>query len=141
MDWYLRSWTQWISCFKNQHAARCRRAACEDDNHNDGDIRTPVVIGSGTVKIIKPLMSSQVNTSNRIRQTFRFGWRLLAASYTHVNRLTHHALGWVLMAVLVGYFLFCGVFLSLRYVVLPNIRHNQNYSCELAWLASEFAPQ
>ena len=135
MDWYLCSWTQWISCFKNQPAARCRRAACEDDNHNDGDIRTPVVIGSGTVKIIKPLMSSQVNTSNRIRQTFRFGWRLLAASYAHVNRLTHHALGWVLMAVLVGYFLFCGVFLSLRYVVLPNIDH---YKPEVEKVASYF---
>jgi uncharacterized protein (TIGR02099 family) len=39
------------------------------------------------------------------------------------NRLSHHALGMLLTGMLVLYFVFCGLVLGLRFVVLPNIDH------------------
>ncbi|MDB5838883.1 MAG: hypothetical protein JWQ23_835 [Herminiimonas sp.] len=48
-------------------------------------------------------------------------WRAVYQGYTILNRVTHHALGAFLMLLLVVYFLFCGLFLVLRYAVLPNI--------------------
>ena len=48
-------------------------------------------------------------------------WRAMLDGYRFLNRATHHVLGAVLMALLVAYFVFCGLFLGLRYLVLPNI--------------------
>lgn len=62
-------------------------------------------------------------------------WRFLAASYHSVNKVTHHALSWFLIVLLVAYFVFCGMFLTLRYVVLPNI---DSYKPELERVASYF---
>lgn len=62
-------------------------------------------------------------------------WRFVAASYQTANRVTHHALNWFLLALLVLYFVFCGMFLTLRYVVLPNI---DSYKPELERVASYF---
>jgi uncharacterized protein (TIGR02099 family) len=62
-------------------------------------------------------------------------WRFVASSYQTANRVTHHALSWFLFALLILYFIFCGVFLSLRYVVLPNI---DNYKPEVEKVASYF---
>lgn len=63
------------------------------------------------------------------------GGRFVAASYQSANRVTHHALSWFLLVLLIMYFVFCGMFLTLRYVVLPNI---DNYKPELERVASYF---
>ncbi len=66
-------------------------------------------------------MSSQPNPFQRFRSAVSPGWRALVAGFESANRITHQALGWLLIALVVLYFLFCGAFLSLRYLVLPNI--------------------
>ena len=57
------------------------------------------------------------------RQRFTLLWRQIVGGYNRINRLTHHVAGFVLKTLIVVYFLFCGMFLTLRYVVLPNINH------------------
>jgi uncharacterized protein (TIGR02099 family) len=61
-------------------------------------------------------------------------WRAGITTYKHVNLVTHHLLGALLKLVIVAYFLFCGLFLGLRYVVLPNIGH---YKAEVEQIASK----
>jgi uncharacterized protein (TIGR02099 family) len=80
-------------------------------------------------------MSSQPDNTNRIRQALLLGWRSVRFGYNKVNRVTHHALSWVLITLVVIYFTFCAVFLSLRYVVLPNI---DSYKSQVEQLASHF---
>lgn len=50
-------------------------------------------------------------------------WRLARASYRYVNTATHHVFGALVKLVIFAYFIFAVLFLSLRYVVLPNIDH------------------
>ncbi len=66
-------------------------------------------------------MSSQPNPVHRFRQALSPAWRALVAGLDAANRMTHHALGWLFIALVVLYFVFCGAFLSLRYLILPNI--------------------
>ena len=80
-------------------------------------------------------MSSQPDNTNRIGQALLLGWRSVRSGYDKVNRVTHHALSWVLVALVVLYFAFCAAFLSLRYVVLPNI---DGYKSQVEQLASHF---
>ncbi|WP_240950428.1 YhdP family protein [Collimonas pratensis] len=63
-------------------------------------------------------------------------WRAGIATYKHLNLVTHHVLGALLKLLIVAYFLFCGLFLSLRYVVLPNIGY---YKAEVEQIASKAA--
>ena len=80
-------------------------------------------------------MSSQPNTANRIRQNLQLTWRKVRAGYDTANRITHHALSWVMLVLVITYFAFCAAFLSLRYVVLPHI---DAYKSEVEQLASHF---
>jgi len=48
-------------------------------------------------------------------------WHKMLVCYVYANRLTHHALGLLLKTALLAYFIFCILFLTLRYAVLPNI--------------------
>ena len=80
-------------------------------------------------------MSSQSPTANRIRQNLQLGWRKVRADYDTANRITHHALGWVMLVLVILYFAFCAAFLSLRYVVLPHI---DAYKSQVEQLASHF---
>ncbi|WP_395822856.1 YhdP family protein [Collimonas sp.] len=61
-------------------------------------------------------------------------WRAWIVTCNHINLATHHLVGALLTLLLVGYFLFCGLFLSLRYVVLPHVG---NYKAEVEQMASE----
>lgn len=56
-------------------------------------------------------------TANRLRLC----WRTLQASLRHINNASHHALGWLLKLLVLAYFIFCALFLTLRYAVLPQI--------------------
>ncbi len=80
-------------------------------------------------------MSSQPDNPNRIGQALRLGWRSVRVGYDKVNRVTHHALSWLVLGLIVAYFVFCAAFLSLRYIVLPNI---DGYKSEVEQLASHF---
>ncbi|MBM3336214.1 MAG: TIGR02099 family protein [Betaproteobacteria bacterium] len=80
-------------------------------------------------------MSSQPDNPDRIRQALRLGWRSVRVGYDKVNRVTHHALSWLVLALIVIYFAFCAAFLSLRYIVLPNI---DAYKVQVEQLASYF---
>lgn len=80
-------------------------------------------------------MSTHHIETDRIRQNLLKRWRVLATAYDKVNHITHHALSWLVVFLLVLYFAFCGVFLSLRYLVLPHI---DNYKPEVEQLASRF---
>ncbi|MDB5821721.1 MAG: hypothetical protein JWR21_425 [Herminiimonas sp.] len=48
-------------------------------------------------------------------------WRTGLHGYRVANRVTHHALGFLLVGVAILYFVFCATVLLLRYAVLPNI--------------------
>lgn len=61
-------------------------------------------------------------------------WRAAGIGYYRLNRLTHHALGLLLSLLVVAYFIFCTLFLALRYVVLPNIDH---YKGDIEQLSSK----
>ncbi|MDB5768763.1 MAG: putative exported protein [Collimonas fungivorans] len=61
-------------------------------------------------------------------------WRAGIATYKHVNLVTHHLLGALLTLLVVAYFLFCGLFLGLRYVVLPNVGY---YKAEVEHIVSK----
>lgn len=50
-------------------------------------------------------------------------WRAIRACYRYLNIATHHLLGTVFKLVVLAYFLFCTLILTLRYAVLPNIDH------------------
>lgn len=80
-------------------------------------------------------MSSQPDNAIPIRQILLLGWRKVRVAYDTANRLTHHTLSWVLIVLLIAYFAFCAAFLSLRYLVLPNV---DAYQPEVERLASHF---
>ncbi|MBY0239244.1 MAG: TIGR02099 family protein [Burkholderiaceae bacterium] len=61
-------------------------------------------------------------------------WQRLRAAYRVCNLATHHVLGFTLKLALVLYFAFGILFLSLRYLVLPNIDH---YKADIEKLASK----
>src|SRR5687768_9951526 len=48
-------------------------------------------------------------------------WRRLQDGYRIANIASRHVLGALLKTLVVLYFLFCALFLTLRYAVLPNI--------------------
>jgi uncharacterized protein (TIGR02099 family) len=50
-------------------------------------------------------------------------WHRLRTAYRICNLATHHVLGFILKLVLLLYFAFTILFLTLRYLVLPNIDH------------------
>jgi len=54
----------------------------------------------------------------------------LASSLTHLSRRTVY---WLAVTAAVGYFAFCALFLSLRYVILPNV---DNYKVDVGRVAS-----
>ena len=79
-------------------------------------------------------MSTQQHLFQRIGSFATYGWRRAAHGYRVVNRWSHHVLGAVLTGLLVLYFVFCGLVLGLRYVVLPNIDH---YKPDVEQMASK----
>ncbi len=48
-------------------------------------------------------------------------WRFTKACYRYLNIATHHVLGAAVKLLMLAYFVFCALFLTLRYAVLPNI--------------------
>jgi uncharacterized protein (TIGR02099 family) len=61
--------------------------------------------------------AAATSTADRVRGT----WRLICRSYARADAASFHALRWLLRLLMLAYFLFCILFLGLRYAVLPHI--------------------
>ena len=72
---------------------------------------------------------------NRIKQNLLSGWAGVFTAYQQFNYRSHRILRISVAAILIAYFLFCGVFLTLRYLVLPNVGL---YKSEIEYFASQF---
>jgi len=57
-----------------------------------------------------------------LRRLFACGTAVVAG-YRHLDRWTRRLLGILFRSAVILYFIFCALFLSLRYAVLPNIDH------------------
>jgi uncharacterized protein (TIGR02099 family) len=62
------------------------------------------------------------------------GWRSIQACLSYANQASFNALCWLGKLLLVAYFVFCVLFLGLRYVVLPQI---SNYRVDVENVASK----
>jgi uncharacterized protein (TIGR02099 family) len=62
------------------------------------------------------------------------GWRSIQACLSYANQASFNALCWLGKLLLVAYFIFCVLFLGLRYVVLPQI---SNYRVDVENVASK----
>ena len=72
---------------------------------------------------------------NRIKESLLLGWTSFFTAYQAFNYRSHRVLRWGVAAILIAYFLFCGVFLTLRYLVLPNVGL---YKSDIEHVASQF---
>jgi len=70
---------------------------------------------------------------HKVNHRVNVWWRFGRQCYHFANRATHHTLGALVRIVVVAYFLFCAVFLTLRYAVLPNIDY---YKADVERIAS-----
>lgn len=75
------------------------------------------------------------NQYNPDQTTHRFAvcWKVIQQAYRTANSATHHALGILFKLGVFAYFVFCALFLVLRYVVLPNI---DNYKTDVEKMAT-----
>jgi uncharacterized protein (TIGR02099 family) len=60
-------------------------------------------------------------SSSQTRTRLRSAWRGFQQAYRVADLASRHVLGAVLKLLVLAYFLFCALFLTLRYAVLPNI--------------------
>ena len=65
-------------------------------------------------------------------------WHKIREGYAYANILSHHVIGALLKSAVVAYFIFCLLFLALRYVVLPHIDH---YKTDIEQLATHAVGQ
>ena len=68
-------------------------------------------------------MSIEQSSPTSLRARLSRHWWAARLAYAKVNVLSHHALRWLVRLLVLAYFVFCGLFLVLRYAVLPNIDH------------------
>ncbi|WP_050468090.1 YhdP family protein [Herbaspirillum chlorophenolicum] len=61
-------------------------------------------------------------------------WRIVRGTYFRLNQATYHVLGFTFKLLLAAYFVFCALFLVLRYAVLPEIGH---YKPQIEGVASK----
>ena len=72
---------------------------------------------------------------NRIRESLLNAWASVFAAYKEFNYRSHRILRFAVAAALITYFVFCGIFLSLRYVILPNVGV---YKADIERISSHF---
>ncbi|WP_025918072.1 YhdP family protein [Herminiimonas sp. CN] len=79
-------------------------------------------------------MSIDQSSPPGLRTRLSRRWWAARLAYAKFNALTHHALRWLVRLLVLAYFIFCGLFLTLRYAVLPNI---DNYKGAIERLSSQ----
>ncbi|MES2024038.1 MAG: YhdP family protein [Pseudomonadota bacterium] len=72
----------------------------------------------------------QTQAADRLRMC----WRSIKGSLRYANEVSFHALCWLGKLLVVAYFIFCALFLTLRYVVLPQI---SNYRVDVENVATK----
>lgn len=65
--------------------------------------------------------SQQSEPAHHSEHPYAARWRLVRRLYRHLNTFSHHLAGLCLKLIVWSYFLFCVLFLVLRYALLPNI--------------------
>ncbi|MEO6352476.1 MAG: hypothetical protein ABIO19_05290, partial [Burkholderiaceae bacterium] len=68
-------------------------------------------------------MSIDQSSPPGLRTRLSRHWWAARLAYAKFNALSHHALRWLARLLVLAYFIFCGLFLTLRYAILPNIDH------------------
>ncbi|WP_343587433.1 YhdP family protein [Herbaspirillum sp.] len=79
-------------------------------------------------------MSEEQHNATSKSARWALCWRIVQGTYSRLNQATHHVLGFTFKLLVAAYFIFCALFLSLRYVVLPEIG---NYKPQIERLASK----
>lgn len=79
-------------------------------------------------------MSIDQSSPPSLRTRWSWHWWAARLTYAKFNALSHHALRWLARLLVLAYFIFCGLFLTLRYAVLPNI---DNYKGDIERLTSQ----
>src|SRR3981081_2545834 len=79
-------------------------------------------------------MSTDQNRSGQARKRLGICWLAIKQCYRVTDNATRHVLGAILACVVIAYFIFCALFLTLRYAVLPNIDH---YKVDIERMASD----
>lgn len=80
-------------------------------------------------------MSTDKYSLSRTMNRIAAYWHAIQRGYRISNNASHHALGAVLTFGVIVYFIFCGLFLTLRYAVLPNI---DRYKTDVEQIATHF---
>lgn len=78
-------------------------------------------------------MSTSQYNSARTTNRFAVYWKAIQQAYRAANSVTCHALSILFKLGVIAYFVFCALFLVLRYVVLPNI---DNYKSDVETMAT-----
>jgi uncharacterized protein (TIGR02099 family) len=78
-------------------------------------------------------MFIDLTSLSQTRSRLAGGWRSLQDGYRIANIATHHVLGALFKFAVIAYFIFCTLFLALRYAVLPNI---DRYKSEVEHITS-----
>ncbi len=78
-------------------------------------------------------MSADQKNASTTTARFAACWRVMRDTFYHANRATRCVLAITFKLLVVGYFLFCALFLMLRYVILPEVDH---YKPEIEQIAS-----
>jgi uncharacterized protein (TIGR02099 family) len=73
-------------------------------------------------------MSNDQHNQHQTAHRFAACWAALRQAYRTLNTVTHHAVSTLFKVTVVAYFIFCALFLSLRYLVLPHI---DNYKADV----------
>jgi uncharacterized protein (TIGR02099 family) len=60
---------------------------------------------------------AETKPAERLRTT----WRSMQRAYRYANDASYHAFSWMLKLLVLAYFVFCALLLTLRYAVLPHI--------------------
>ena len=79
------------------------------------------------------MASDQHDSPSVIARAAR-AWRSVLATYHNLDDRTHHLLGVAWKLALAGYFVFCALFLTARYVIWPHI---EDYKGEIEQVASK----
>lgn len=78
-------------------------------------------------------MSADQKNTSATTDRFAACWRVMRDTFSHANRVTRCVLAFTVKLLVLGYFLFCALFLILRYVILPEVDH---YKPEIEQIAS-----
>jgi uncharacterized protein (TIGR02099 family) len=88
---------------------------------------------AGYVYFPFPLMSNDQHKPHHTTHRLAAYLTAVQQAYRTLNTVTHHTVGTLFKLLLIAYFIFCALFLALRYLVLPHI---DNYKVDVENMAT-----